>query len=496
MNKNLYSHLIANKILERITDEDLEEISDRVIEIAKLGKLEYVQLVLNTIDGDKKELTKLHAGLSVDDKFDYSKVRFLSNLELFDEQQAVFKSIAREIVIQSGRRAGKTVFLRKKIFDTLCQKDKKILYIAKTKTTAESQVIYPLLQDIIKFSVPVKQKDTTSGEIYIDNGSYVHWCGNSSVQEREKLRGNFWDLVIIDECQSQGALKYLLEDVIEPSLIDRRGMIILSGTGPLVRGCAWEEIILKDESLNHRKFSWNITNNPTISDCEVVLKEVLEKHGWSENDPTYIREWLGQIAYDDDALVINLKDSNFYEDKEFDEWMKSQRPADVYFTSGLDYGFADYDGYLTIAHSRVRSERYVIYQYKNHFEGQEELATAILNGKNYVEEIIKKYRIPNKFGEIYADHNEGRTTKDFVNEYNLPIFRAKKTDKINAIRKLKDEFACGKWKIKKNTPLHDELDKTIWKRDSDSGNLLQKLDDCYHADIFMALLYASRRIES
>ena len=50
-------------------------------------------------------------------------------------------------------------------------------------------------------------------------------------------------MFVIDECQSQSSLLYLINSIIGPVVKGRNGIIMLAGTGPLSGGTYWEDCI-------------------------------------------------------------------------------------------------------------------------------------------------------------------------------------------------------------------------------------------------------------
>jgi hypothetical protein len=61
-----------------------------------------------------------------------------------------------------------------------------------------------------------------------------------------------------------------------------------------------------------------------------------------------------------------------------------------------------------------------------------------------------------------------------------------------AIEQLADYCRSGKIVIPENGAIADEYEQTLYKRD-DLDNITSEIDDSYHPDITMALLYASRQ---
>lgn len=412
-------------------------------------------------------------------------------------QQKMLMSKSTLTLCMAGRRSGKTEGNRYDAVYDLIQPDHYVLIICLTYETAAQLYWHSTLQILDELSIPIAEKSNTSGTIRLANGSVLRFSGNSTADEREKLRGGKWHKVIVDEVQSHKALGYLIHDIIEPMLLDFRGTLRLTGTGPRVRGTLWEKLWL--EAKHATRLNWNLTQNPFIPDHEIVLKKILAEKGIKENDPLFVREYLGQIAYDDDALVMRLTDGNFYTNDEMIAWMRSMPAADIRFVGGLDYGHSDHDAFCIVMYSESSPVNWVIYQYKMNLEGIASLAAGIKQGLDFIKEDPIFSAIPRVNREdffIWADTSDGRASNDLSMILGVNIYGAYKHDKAAAIDFLQDDVRRHWLKILKvendMTPLEDEAMKTLFLRD-DKDNLTRELDDdTYHADMIMALIYGLR----
>ena len=424
-----------------------------------------------------------------------------------DYQQKVLVSMEKLILLLAGRRAGKTEADIKKAISVAIKPGSLVLYIGLTVNRCLDLFWNGTIDGLTDLGLEIESQSRTEGRIVLVNGSEIHFNGNTDKAERDKLRGSKWDLVIIDEVQSQKGLVNLIDEIIEPTLMDRKGQLILSGTGPKVRGTYWETMWSDTERFPGLRLNWNITNNPFIVDYKTVLDDIKAKKGLTDNSPLFIREYLGRICYDDDAMVFRMSDSNIYTDEQLRQWVDSQPTADIKFTAGLDYGFSDSDAFVIICYSESSNEKFVLYEYKMNRTGITELATAIKEGINKVinNPIFNKQKIMyngpfqettpdiDKFFYIYCDTNEQKISVELRNQYGLNTNNAYKYDKGLAIELLQEEIRRGDFKLpSKSSIFYDESLKTIWKRD-DNDNLTREIDDdAYHPDMMDAIIYALR----
>jgi len=252
-------------------------------------------------------------------------------------QQQILLDKNRVIYMMAGRRAGKTDCNKLKTVSVLEKDNSQVLIIGLTQETVMKLYWQGLLDIFEELGIPIQSANKTEGFIQLANGSFVSLKGNNSVTDREKFRGFHWDLVIIDEAQSQACLANLINDIIEPTLIDKAGQLFLSGSGPRVRGTYWEK--LWSENKNASKYNWNLSKNPYIKNYEKVLEEVKQNKGLTDASPLFQREYLGLIVYDDDAQVYRLSDDNYLTEADMVSWINSQPHSNIKFTAGLDYGF-------------------------------------------------------------------------------------------------------------------------------------------------------------
>jgi len=438
-----------------------------------------------------KSLEELDAWRGRALKEDADFVLYRIHRQAFDIQQEILLSRVPLKLLMAGRRAGKTTTFQAVTATHLAQ-GHRVLYIGKTITTAISQMYEPVMAQLRDLGVEIEEHHRNEGVIRTRDGAEFQLRGNSSTEEREKLRGEKWHCVIIDECQSQTALSYLREDIIEPMLVDYSGELYMGGTGPRVRGTYWE--MVWSEDAHARRWNWSLQGNPFIPDHLEVLAQIRADKGLTESDPLYVREYLGKIAYDDDALVLRLGAANYYDMAELEAWVKSQPPSDIRLTAGLDFGFADADAFVIIAYSISRPERYVVWQYKARRTGLTELVDAIRTGMTSTTNLPALRNVPNKQINIFADTAGKKMTVELYTQYNLPVYDAYKANKDMGIELLQAEVRTGAFKLAKGSDLDEECMRTVFARD-ELDNLTREIDDTtYHPDVMDAVLYSLRGV--
>jgi hypothetical protein len=413
----------------------------------------------------------------------------------FDKQREYVTTWAPRSYAMCGRRAGKTEGNRLKAIVVSFPSNRRTLIIGLTVETCLKLYYDPIIELAELFGLKIAEKRRVDGIITFTNGSEIHFRGNSNADEREKMRGFNWDLVVIDEAQSQKALPYLVEEIISPTLLDRKGMLCMTGTGPRVRGTYWEHAWTDDRIAS--RYQWNLTHNPTIPDREAALERIKAEKNLTDKSPLFMREYLGMIAYDDDALVYRLADENFFTESELAAYLARVPPTDIRLTGGLDFGHVDADAFAVILHVEGRPEEFLIGEYKKKREGTAELADAVkaemarIKALPYLSQAHEAWR---QFA-IYADSAGQKTMYDLSTTYGIPTQNAYKHDKALGVELLQDKVKRRVFRVKRGGIFEDEALKTVFSRNENDELTREVDDDTYHPDLLDATLYAERSID-
>lgn len=224
----------------------------------------------------------------------------------------------------------------------------------------------------------------------LPNKHRIWMAGCKDSAEVDKFRGPFYRRAAVDEAQSYGPyIKTLVEDVLQPALMDLGGEICLTGTpGPVPAGYFYDICTGSNTTGDTAQWSahnWTMVQNPHIQlnripkELQMVeidaankqdyhnarsireMEEKLESNGWDRNHPTFRREWLGQWVKDLEALVYPYdpkKNRCFKRDlpeDEGDRWT---------YTLGIDIGVVDATAFIVAGMRRGYPEIYVVYAEK------------------------------------------------------------------------------------------------------------------------------------
>lgn len=409
--------------------------------------------------------------------------------QLFKEQREVLlDSFVKRKCVMCSRRAGKTELNVRLLVKACVVPNSPCLYVNLTFANAINQTFDKILDCAKAIELPVSQSSKADGFIIFANGSSITFKGNTNKAEADKIRGFKYRIAIIDEAQSQVNMPYLINEVIEPLLMDfADSIMILTGTPPRCKNTYFEKAWNTKEWHNYH---WTMFENPYIPDPEEQLEKICAEKGLTKDSDFIQREYYGLIAYDSEAQVF--KGYQTYESISDDF-----TPTDIVI--GVDFGFSDYNGIAALAFNTQTQECYVITENKFNKSTSTAVIQAVKNQfENAKRFMIERAKANNKDADlanitIVTDSNEKTICYELSVTEKLPAYPCYKYDKAMAISQLSDWCRTGKIKVPKDGYLSEEFDLTLYKRD-DNDNITSEIDDSYHPDIADALLYASRQM--
>ena len=444
-----------------------------------LAKQLFQDDIISSLDAQTEKL------LSKD--IDFLEYRIMK--QLFKEQREVFlDTMVRRKCIMCSRRAGKTELNARLLVRACAIPNSPCLYVNLTFANAINQTFDKILECAKAIELPVQSSSKADGFIIFANGSSITFKGNTNKAEADKIRGYKYRLAIIDEAQSQVNMPYLINEVVEPLLMDfADSVMILTGTPPRVKNTYFEKAW---NSKGWQNYHWTMFENPYIPNPEEQLEKICEEKGLTKESDFIQREYFGVIAYDTEAQVF--KDYKTFE-KVPDDFM----PTDIVI--GVDFGFSDYNGVVSLAFNKDTMECYAF----NENKFNKSTSSAVIECvKNHYENaklfMVDRAKRLNKDADltnitIVTDSNEKAICYELSMNNKLPAYPCYKYDKVMAISQLSDWCRTGKIKVLKDGYLAEEFDMTVYKRD-DNDNITSEIDDSYHPDIADALLYASRQM--
>ena len=345
--------------------------------------------------------------------------------KLFTQQANFIKDPRKLKAALCSRRAGKSHMAGCYVIaEALKHPRSTVPYVALTRGHAKRIMWKPLL-DLTRQYTP--QVNLTELRITLPNGSDIVLAGANDEATAEVFRGQKFPLVVLDECASfRSHFKEMVEEVIEPALIDLNGTLAMIGTpSAACRGLFFDATTRSDSPYSLHK--WTILDNPFIPHAQSWLDERMKERGWTVDTPAYRREWLGEwVASTDSQVYAFSRDKN----------LAKGIPNKLDYILGIDLGYDDETAFVVVGYRPDDPHLYVVETY-----AKSEMTISDIVHK--IDELTGRYR---SFVRIVAD--TGGLGKQIAAEirkrYGIAVFPAEKTQKAEFIQLANDDFRSSK----------------------------------------------------
>jgi hypothetical protein len=411
---------------------------------------------------------------------------------LFPKQRQVLDDASRRKAVICPRRAGKSYTALSLAFHTCLTKPWSNCMIVGLTLKSLKGIYWERTLPIFEQMFGVQtQKHHTEQKVRFANGSLLTFVGAETKAEIEKLRGQAYDLVVIDECKSFSptVLEELIQDVFRRGLMDRKGTIMMIGTpgsileGPFYEGTYpnaldrkgvpfsktydtpepyWTENP-KNHSWRWSRHCWSVQDNSALPHAWEEALADKEMEGWPDDHPTWLREYLGQWVSSDDVFVYAYA-ALAEKSPEKVIWRPSvsrenrhglPNEADFRYVMGVDLGFEDDFALAVGAYSLTDGQLYHVFDLKLKHQDVYQVADHVLR-------VVERF--DNKIDAIVADASGlGKMVIETLNRrHGLHIVPAEKREKYDFIELLNADFFSGKVKIQGDSDLDMELRTLQW----------------------------------
>lgn len=434
----------------------------------------------------RKQLERL-AKLNRERKEAAETIRFIEDLH--PKQKAFVLDPARRKAALCSRRAGKSYGIAAWLLRGGYEDPHGLsLYVARSKNNARL-ILVDALEDLSRrygLNLWIHEVD---GQLMatLPNGHNIWLAGAKDSSEVGKFRGPKYKNVAIDEAQEYGAyLGEMVADAIQPALIDKRGGLVLAGTpGPVPAGLFYSATTGDFGGLPGQRWpthSWTILDNTYIADPRAELADYRKQYGWTDDHPTYRREWLGQWVRDTAAIIYPFDATpaadggpgrNVFRDLPEGAWS---------YGLGIDLGYEDSTAWVVAAFRRGHPEIYVV-----HAEKRTGLIPSAVAAHTE--------RIQKQWGVSLTVADSGGFGKGYVEEmrksYGLHIQPAEKRDKRAFQELVAGDLASGTIKLHPYDAraLIDELQILQWNEDRTAED--ERFEN-HAADAFLYICRALR----
>lgn len=363
-------------------------------------------------------------------------------MELHETQAKVALDPHRFRVICCGRRWGKTTLALDQIKACAASGPKRIAYIAPTLQQARDIAWEQLKKDCQNAALSIREAPHLSITLATQQG------GESSIILRgweaiETLRGQSFDLIVIDEVASMRDFWSNWQEVIRPTLTDRKGEVIFIST-PKGFNHFYDLFNLQDTDLDYKSFHFPSNSNPHIP------FEEIEKAKQELSYERFVQEYEASFAKTE-GLVF----------KEFDRSKHlfthlEEMPLEI--IAGIDFGYTNPCAIPTIV--RDRADCYWV---------TEEFYET---GKTDVQ--VAEYVAAKGFNKVYPDPESPSAIAELRKRgVNLRDVVKGKDSIKNGIDRVRELLKAGKLKIHvscKNTILEFETYAYPDKKDMHNEN--------------------------
>jgi len=365
---------------------------------------------------------------------------------LFPLQKEILTHPSKFKAIRSGRRFSKTFVVSiALITEALKRPGSSCLFIATSVEAAKRLVWSTLVEFNEKYSLDISF-DNASSIATFNNGSKIYLKGCANRKECEKFRGDYYNIVAIDEAQSFPSwLKYLIEEVLSPALQDYQGTLWLTGTtNSTCTGYFYDITANPDQQNLFKVWHHTVFDNPKFplwadkDNWQEIARnwwlQYLLERGLTEDDPQIQREWFAEWIRDNTTLVF----------PSLSTYLLDELPNDLNYVIGIDVGFID--AFAVVVLGYTDNAAYLVDAYSASETSTDE-KLEVLN------------RFHNRYNPVITVCDPGGGGKQFIHDFNLRynqnIQVANKREKPHRLQLLSDDLKNRKLLI--NPDLTDLL---------------------------------------
>lgn len=371
---------------------------------------------------------------------------------LFDRQRALDEDQARRKAALCTRRAGKTDWVPKRLLRRGLMAPESIrVYLAITRVRAKELIWRPLEVLNERYGLGAKMNEQ-QGVVTLPNHAVIRLKGADDKREAQKGRGDKLHELIIDECQIFPAdvLKTMVDDIYGPTLEDVGGDITLLGTPAIVCAGEWWEITRPDVVQRAPGWSvheWSVLDNPHMAHMRQRLPELKAERKWTDDNPTWLREWCGRWVNDNSALFYRFDPTRNVHDLSLREmtgpgWMH---------VLGWDIGLRDDMALVAWAFHENRGDVYECFSWKQNGVTSEAV----------VEQVKKLERggTPLNLVGMVADTGGlgALVVEEVAKRFGVRFEAAKKAEKYAHVNLFNDDLLTGRVKLKRGSVYAQEI---------------------------------------
>lgn len=338
------------------------------------------------------------------------------------------------------RRAAKTYSVGVQMM-TMCleRPDTRCLFLSQTNQKARRDFFDNVLMELVhNFHLDKLEQRSVPLRLNFPNGSYISVMGaDTNKKDIEKLRGSPWDVVALDEVQSwEQDVQYLVNDVVNHCVHQRKGQIVMTGTPGLVKDTYWHKVTDgRIKGWNRHAWSWRDNTSPERMDgtervCDnyqIAYDKDCEDDPLGGLSPRIQREFDGLWVVGEDEKVYAGTDR-------FDHIVAMPKDkGDKVTIIGGDMGWNDSDAIVVGSYFTQDPTLYVHQVFKQ-------------NRLDILEfgDILHDFAQREKPNAIVIDAHNAKSIATLERRYQLRLLGADHLGKVDHIRLLNAELQRGR----------------------------------------------------
>ncbi len=400
------------------------------------------------------------------------------------KQLAAICSAAPRKVLCCGRRGGKSFAVVVALLQTARDTGRPCLYLTLTRENAKDIVWGDLCALNAAYHLGFV---TNASELSLThpNGGSIRLRGADSIDAVEKVRGKKYALVILDEMQSfhDRILIPLIEQGIGATLTDFDGSFWKVGTPSAVHRGYWWECYAGRMAGSAEQHAWTLRNNaelPVVAEgrltADQVLQKVLDEYGWTEDNPTFQVEYLGnRDIQTTEGLLYPHGEANYFEALPAGSWT---------YVFGIDVGARDSDAIAVLGWPKHGKAVYLV------DEHVAKSGSDVSDLREALEPLYERY----KPVRMVLDQGGGglKVANEARKRWGVPVVGAQKHDKGAYIRLMQGALNKQELLVKRSSRWADDARQVRLDLDQLARGVLAEDRRGYHSDITDAVLYAWR----
>jgi len=384
---------------------------------------------------------------------------------IFPAQSTFILDPARLKLVLSTRRSGKSygagLYLYKEAFESPAVS---CLYLALTRDSAKKIMWKDILKPINrKFSLGARFNETELTAT-LPNESVIYLLGvDSTEEEKKKLLGQKYKLVIIDEAASFSVdLQELVYGVLKPSVADYRGTICLIGTpGNLKRGLFFDLTTGQDPGVagtwSRQGFSghrWSALDNPYMTNqWQEEIAELKAVNPRIEDTPLFQQHYLGRWVVDDSKLVYRYATGR----NDLAGCLPAYAQGQWHYVLGIDLGYNDPTAFVVCAWHDHDPILYIV-------EAKQQAGLDVTAVAQRVRALQARF----EFDAMVVDNANKQAVEELRRRHSLPLLPADKTGKADFIEIMNGEFLQGRIKLGPDArELAEQYGTLVWNERSE-----------------------------